>query len=222
MQYGFSDRNDGSMHRHSQKENRARYFKKIGVEPDRMVTADLVHGAIVAEVSNVIAGQMIAGVDGLVTNEKNIFLSATGADCFIVYFYDPANKAIGIAHAGWRGLLAGVVKNTLHAMSEHYATRPSDVTIGVGPGIRACHFEISAEDKIQFAGYPDRIIEREGNIFIDLPGIIRSQLVYEGVPDAHIEGGDICTYCNEKEYFSYRRDKPKEVQVMVGYIGLIK
>jgi polyphenol oxidase len=220
LKYGFSNRENGSMHRHLEKKNREKYFNIIGIDPMRVVTADAVHGANVAVVSDEEAGTMIVKTDGLVTDSKNLFLSATAADCFLLFFYDPMKNTVGIAHAGWRGLIAGVIENTIDALIKNFGTAPENILASISPGIRKCHFEISRADKEKFFKYPDFVLEKNDKIFVDLPGIIKIKLQSKNITIAHTEDSGICTYCNEKEYFSYRRDKPKDVQVQVGYIGL--
>lgn len=221
LKYGFSNRADGSMHRYLEKRNREKYFSVIGIDPARVITADLVHGANTVAVSDEEAGTMIVKTDGLVTDTRDLFLSATAADCFLIFFYDPVKNSVGIAHAGWRGLLAGVVENTVDALVKKFGAVSRDLLAGVSPGIRKCHFEISQTDKEKFREYPDFIFEKDGKIFVDLPGIIKTKLRNENISPNHTEDSNMCTYCNEKEYFSYRRDKPKSLQVQVGYIGLI-
>ena len=219
--YGFSNRQDGSMHRHLEKVNRESYFKKIGIDPGRVVTADLNHGTSVVFVKGENAGQMIAETDSLVTNETNLFLSVTAADCFVIYFYDPVKKAIGLTHAGWRGILGGVVKETLKTMAETFGSVNKDVQVGLSPGIRKCHFEISAIDETKFEEYSEAIIKTGEKIFVDPPIILKSQLKQAGVLGNNIEDLGKCTYCEVGEYFSYRRDRPSEVEPMVGCIGLV-
>lgn len=208
------------MHRHLEKTNREKYFRKVGIDPDRVVTADLAHGAKIVCVSNEAAGTTIVGADGLMTNTTNLFLSATAADCFLVYFYDPVARVVGIVHAGWRGLLAGVVRSMVQTMISNFRIDARNVLVGIGPGIRECHFEISPDDKIKYNAYSDFVLRRNDKIFVDLPGIIKTQLQEYMIPKEYIEDNGACTFCEEKEYFSYRRDKPKEVQPMVGYVGL--
>lgn len=209
------------MNRRLEKDNRKKYFTSINIDSGRVVTADLVHGASVVEVSNKEAGTMIAKTDGLVTDSKNLFLSATAADCFLLYFYDPMKNVVGIAHAGWRGLLAGVVDNVISALIKNFSLVSQDIIVSISPGIRECHFEISPKDRGKFEEYAKFILERDNKVFVSLPDIIKNKLSNKGVLAEHIEDCNICTYCNEKDFFSYRRDKPNDVQVQVGYIGLI-
>jgi len=209
------------MSRRLEKGNRNSYFRKEAIDPQNVVTADLIHGGKIEKVTGIQAGTYISNSDGLTTDTKNLFLSATGADCSLLYFYDHENKAIGITHVGWRGLLAGVVVNTVKSFTENFASSPENLLVGISPGIRSCHFKISSSDTIKYKEYPDFIFERGDKTFIDLVGIIKSQLFRKGVSEKNIEDSGICTYCNEQDFFSYRRDKPKEVQPMVGYIGLV-
>ncbi|MEK7660003.1 MAG: peptidoglycan editing factor PgeF [Patescibacteria group bacterium] len=221
LKYGFSNRTDGSMHRHLEKENREVYFRKIGIDPYRVVTADLVHGTKVVRVSDEVAGMMISSTDALVTNIKNLFISVTGADCFPLYLYDPIHKAVGIAHVGWKGLVGGVVTNMVVEMAQAFGAVPHMLVVGISPGIRQCHFEVKPENAILYRNYPGSVSEREEKVFVDIPKIMKAQLRESGVKEGNIQDSECCTYCKEVEYFSFRRDKPKELQVMVGYIGLI-
>ncbi|HEY9585186.1 MAG TPA: peptidoglycan editing factor PgeF [Candidatus Paceibacterota bacterium] len=218
--YGFSRRVDGSMHRHLEKSNRDTYFRKIHIDPARVVTADQVHGIKVARVFDETAGKMIDGTDGLMTDTKKLYLTATAADCFLLYFYDPTKNAVSIAHAGWRGVLGGIAVNVVGEMMTSFGTKPEDLLVGVSPGIQQCHFEISPKDRKSFARYSDFVSTKDGRVFVDLPSILKIQLVRAMVRTEHIDMSDECTHCNEAEYFSFRRDKPKDVEPMVGYIGL--
>lgn len=220
LQYGFSSKNDGSMNRNIERENRATYFNRIGIGYDNIVTADLVHGANIKKVGSNEKGTYIPDCDGLITNNEGVFLSATGADCFIIYFFDPQHQAVGIGHAGWRGILGGIVANTVSSFIEHMGTSPEALLVGISPGIQACHFEISPDDSKKYDKYPGCIVERDVKTFIDLTSILKQQLQNEGVLENNVEDSGICTYCDKQEYFSFRRDKPEKVQVMTGYIGL--
>ena len=221
LKYGFSNKADGSMHRHLRKENRAKYFEKIGIDPQKVVTADLIRGAKVQRVDESLAGTIVSDTDGLVTDTKDLVLTVTGADCFPVYFYDPARLAIGLIHVGWRGLLKGIVQNTVKVMMDEFKTDPSELIVGIGPGIRDCHFEISPEDEHLYAEYPNFILKKEEGFFVDIPGIIKEQLNRCGLKAENIEDSDLCTFCDSAEYFSYRRDKPSEIEVMAAHIGLM-
>lgn len=208
------------MSRHTETENRNKFFNQKNLDPQKVVTADLEHGNKVRLVGKSDAGKMIVSCDGLISDEKNLFLSATGADCFLLYFFDPVKNAIGIAHVGWRGLLSGIVENSVSAFGNNFQSNPADVLVGIGRGIRNCHFEISREDVGLFSNYPEQILNRSDNVFVDLPEIIKTKLLASGIKLENIEDCGECTSCLPDKYFSYRRDKPVRPEVMVGYIGM--
>lgn len=221
LRYGFSNKKDGSMHCYTRQENRAAYFRKIGIDPRRVVTMDSVHGANAVRVDDSMAGTMVPKVDGLVADTQNLFLSATSADCFLIYLYCPVQSAIGIAHAGWRGVLKDIAPNTIRLMQKEFGTDPKDLLAGIGPGIRKCHFEIKPGTEKRYQKYPAAVSRLEEKIFVDLPGIIKEQMLNCGLRQENIMDSGQCTFCNPEEYFSYRRDKPEETEPMVAHIGLL-
>jgi copper oxidase (laccase) domain-containing protein len=97
---------------------------------------------------------------------------------------------------------------------------PEDLIVGIGPGIQLCHFEIQTDILENFSNYQESIVNRNNHIFVDLPKIIMRQLDEAGVPEKNIESSGVCTFCQKDQYFSYRRDKPKEVEAMIAYIGI--
>ena len=161
--------------------------------------------------------------DGLVTQRREIFLAITVADCFPVYFYDPKRNIVGIAHAGWRGIVKGVIPAALDAM-QRLGSRPSDIVAALGPGLRKCHFEIREDTLPRFRNWPQFIEKTTRRIVVDLPGIIRAQLDGCGVRDAHIRERHMCTYTAEKRCFSHRRTVhsglPDRHARMIALIGL--
>ena len=245
VQAVLSEKKDGSMkvfleRSEENQENRMLYFARLGIPPERVVSAGLVHGTRVEIITahNVtdkvrpsiisnkgesrrekMKGAILPETDGLVTKEKNLFLAVTAADCLPVFFYDPIAGVVGIAHAGWRGIIAGVVTQTLEKMSECGATK-ENISVAIGPHIRGCHFQIQTDILPQFSRYARYVINRDGGIFVDLEGIAREQLRRSGIFEARIETHSLCTFCEKERFFSYRRDKPEVPEVMVAVIGM--
>jgi YfiH family protein len=139
------------------------------------------------------------------------------ADCFPVYFFDPVSNTVGLAHSGWRGTVGNIAGEMVKAI----AAKSADVIAGIGPGIQVCHFEIKDDILSEFVKYPEAIINSEGKFFVDLPKIISRQLIEAGLKSQNIESSGECTFCLKEKYFSFRRDKPKNVEAMVAYIGLL-
>lgn len=229
----ISERKDGAFRsfaadttsREARRERR-HYFARLDIPPQRVVAAGLVHGARVRTVVAVPSRRSlrrIRGVDGLLTSETNLYLAITIADCFPVYFYDPKQNNVGIAHAGWRGIVKGVVPAALEAM-QRLGSRPSDVVVVLGPGLRKCHFEIREDTLSRFRSWPEFVEKTTRRIVVDLPGIIRAQLGGYGVRDAHIRERHMCTYTAERRCFSHRRvvhrGLPDRHARMIALIGL--
>jgi len=192
------------------------YFKKQGIENINIVRAGLVHGDNVVKVGITESGQTIPNCDGLLTDSKNLFLSLTVADCYPIYFFNRQDRKIGLIHCGWRGAISPLIKNMVKALGPE----PNKILVGVGPGIELCHFEVRNDIIRNFENFPEAIRPKGNKVFIDLPLIIKKQLMQTGITPENIEFIDECTYCDKAKYFSYRRDKPTEIQTMVAYIGL--
>jgi YfiH family protein len=216
----LSEKRDGSM-KISKKDNKNRdnYFQKEGLLSKKIISAGLENKTNVAIV-NTSSLEIIQNTDSLVTNEKNIFLSITVADCIPVFFYDRKNKVIAIAHAGWRGIVGGIIKYTVNKIQE-VGGSIENLYVGLGPGIGACHFEIREDVLDKFKKYDKFIVENKNKIFVDLKGIIRNQLLDLNIKNNNIEDDKVCTFDSDK-YFSYRRDRPREVEAMIAIIGLVR
>jgi len=213
LKYGISEKFDGDL---ALANNRRIFFERQGIDEQNIVRLDQVHSAEVVKVDGSHRGKIIPNADGLVTSDKNFFLTVTVADCFPVYFYNPVLNSIGLAHSGWRGTVNNIVGETVKVMQGN----PDDLIAGIGPGIQACHFEIKEDVLEKFAKYPEAVIYRDEKIFINLPKIITQQLTDAGVKIVNIENCGECTFCQKEKYFSFRRDRPKSVQAMIAYIGV--
>lgn len=219
----MSEREDGSMKLFAGSdlnlENRKRFFQKIEISKNKIIAAEIVHGNKV-EIVDDASAEMIFGVDGLVTKSDSIFLSVTIADCIPVYFYEPQQKIIGIAHCGWRGIVAGVTENVVEKIIE-LGGKAENIEIAFGSGINVCHFEIQEDVLNKFNDYPEFIIRKDEKIFVDLKGIMRKQLGNLNIAFENIEDNKECTMESDK-YFSFRRDKPEKVEAMIAVIGMGK
>ncbi len=123
------------------------------------------------------------------------------ADCMPVFFTDGATVAV--AHAGWRGLAAGVLEATLAAMKAD----PAQVICWLGPAIGPKVYEVGEDVRAALAGYESAFTPtRPGHWLLDLYAVARERL--KGVKG--IYGGGLCTYSEPKRFFSFRRDKSAE------------
>ena len=214
--YGLSSLAEGNMHLgfEDNGKNRNKFFQKQNIIGKKIIAAELVHGTKISIIDLGNSPEIISDTDALVTSEKGTVLTITVADCFPIYFYNPKENKIGLAHSSWRGTLGNIGAGVVKAIDGN----PGDILVGIGPGIQSCHFEIKQDILDKFMLYPNAINRRGDNIFIDLPRIIEQQLADIGVKN--IENSGECTYCLKEIYFSFRRDRPQQVEAMLGYIGL--
>lgn len=142
--------------------------------------------------------------DALFTTEKNIALGVTHADCQAAIFYDPVHEAIGVVHAGWKGLVQNIYARVLEAMQRDIGTQPQNLIVCIAPSLGPDH----AEYKNYKQDFPQSFWEFqvEPNHF-NFWDVSRMQLSELGILDKNIEITETCTACNPKEYFSYRREK---------------
>jgi YfiH family protein len=143
--------------------------------------------------------------DALVTARKGIACCILTADCLPVFISAKDGSEIGIAHAGWRGLLAGVIENTLRNMK----TPAKDVAAYLGPAIGPCHFEVGFDVMNRFKDVYDlQAVEKyfsptleSGKYMADLFGLAKFRLGALGV---EVTSSDICTVCESETLYSYR------------------
>lgn len=213
---GISEKKDGPM-KNSLK-NRLLFFENRDLNNKIIISAGLVHKNNVVVIDNFDKNKIILDCDALITNQNKYLLTITVADCLPIYFYDKNKEVVAIAHAGWRGVVSEIVKNVINQFTDHYNSNLDDIEVFVGPHIRDCHFEVKDDVASQFE-ISDSII-RDKKTYINLAETIRGQLIKSGISKDNISLSDECTYCLKAKYFSFRRDKPKELETMVAYIGL--
>jgi len=189
-------------------ENLRRTSRALGMEPDTFVRAWQVHGARVNVAGRADRGGIHPDTDALVTAVPDVPLLMCFGDCAPVLFFDPVRRAIGIAHAGWRGVVAGSVPVTVQAMTERLGCTPADLWAGVGPTIGPCCYEVGPEviAAVEAACPPGADIVRgvDGRVQLDLPAAVGAQLRAAGVEQ--IEDAGLCTACHVDEFFSHRAE----------------
>ena len=174
--------------------------------PDEPRWLKQVHGARVLHAATVYDRPE---ADASLTREGGVVCAIQIADCLPVLLSNRDGGIVAAAHAGWRGLAAGVIDNTIAAMIDAGAKR-SDIVAYIGPGIGPSAFEVG-DDVV--AAYVERdagaaeafTALRPGKWLADLPALARRALARCGV--TAVSGGDLCTYSDPKRFFSYRRDK---------------
>lgn len=180
--------------------NRARLAEVVGL-PAEPLWLHQVHGSRVITVDEVAGGEPEA--DAAVTHLSGRVLAVLTADCLPIFLAAVDGSAVGIVHAGWRGLVAGVLEAALAAMP----APPGRVLAWLGPAICAGHYEVGVEVRDAFAGTPgaERAFSptRPGHWLCDLAALARARLATAGA--GAISGGGICTREDER-FYSYRRE----------------
>ena len=184
-------------------ENRSRVATALAL-PAAPWWLQQVHGAHVLTIRGAGAAP-VEPADAAVTREPGQVLAILVADCMPVLFAAEDGKVIGAAHAGWRGLAAGVLEATIAAM----AVPPATLCAWLGPAIGPAHFEVGAEVRAAFiAGNPAAAAAFSANPRArwqcDLALLARQRLRAAGL--TRIASADLCTYSAATRCYSYRRD----------------
>jgi polyphenol oxidase len=161
---------------------------------------------VAAEVRDRYSGQVEA--DGMVTRAPGVLLTIRVADCVPILLASEDGRVVGAAHAGWRGVVAGVVARAVEVMREAGA-EPATLTAAIGPGISAEHFAVGEDVAEAFgrAGLAEAVLPVGGardKPHVDLQAAIRRQLERAGV--TLIDGNNVCTYRDSEMFYSHRRD----------------
>lgn len=210
--------------------NRAAFCELLGVDAEKMITCQQVHGDNIVRVAAEDAGRgkkvysdAIPDTDALITNEKQLPIMLFFADCTPILIADPVAGAIGVAHGGWKGTVAGIAMKTVEAMVKEFGSNPADMVAGIGPAVGPCCYEVSEDVADKFsAAFPDmteKILLSTGNAGkykLNLWKCNELQLLKAGLKQENVEVAGLCTSCNSQRFFSYRADKGK-----TGRIGAL-
>jgi len=173
-----------------------------GLLPAEPVWLRQAHGTRVVEA---VPGSLGEEADGAVARGPGRVCAVLTADCVPVLLADEGGTVVGIAHAGWRGLAAGVVENVVRAMG----VAPESLITYLGPGIGAVAYEVGTDVFDAFvlanADAAGAFLPRgSGKFLADLNLLARQRLMRLGVGSIH--GGNLCTYSDPERFYSYRRD----------------
>ncbi|MCW5964829.1 MAG: peptidoglycan editing factor PgeF [Bryobacterales bacterium] len=157
--------------------------------------------------------------DALISSEPGRLLTVRTADCVPVLLVDPETRAVAAVHAGWRGVVAGVLPQAVARMHDHFGTGPGNILAAIGPCIREESFEVGAEVAAQFQRlFPERD-DLDKRTRVDLAEACRRQLTAEGVPSESIFDCGCCTFADSQNYHSFRRDREAAGR-MQAFIGI--
>jgi len=197
-------------HPDSVKMNREQVRKKLDLP--KIVYAHQVHGTNVIRVSAK-NGDKVPAADALFTTEKNLGLAVTHADCQAAIFYDPVHEAVAVAHCGWKGTAQNIYARVVQAMHQEIGTQAHNLLVCISPSLGPDHAEYKnykheiPQDLWSFQVKPS---------YFDFWAISKKQLAGCGILEKNIEVSELCTVCNQSDYFSYRGDKKTGRNVTVA------
>jgi polyphenol oxidase len=207
----------------------------------RQVHSDIIHHVdahqVAADPDTPLTG------DGLITASPGLLLGIQTADCLPILLVDAKRRAVGVFHAGWRGIVKRIAEKGVGEMHRWFGTRPEDIKAAIGPGVGGCCYEVGEEVRTKFESqfsyaaklfrevkdsdpvrekYPLLFLsarapchgELPPKIFLDLAEANRRQLLSVGVPARSIEASPLCTNCRTDLLFSYRAEKGKTGRMM--------
>lgn len=190
---------------------RARLRARLPAEP---VWLQQVHGTVAVEAQPV---PQRAVADASFTRMRGTVCAVQMADCLPVLFAAADASVVGVAHAGWRGLSAGVLEATVQAMG----AAPATLCAWLGPAIGPRAYEVGDEVRAAFLAHDGTAARafapsRPGHWLLDLYEIARQRLAAAGV--TRVRGGSFCTFTDAERFFSYRRDRAAERMAAVVWL----
>jgi hypothetical protein len=192
-------------------ENLNRAAAALDVESARVYYASQVHGraVLVVEGTEDRREVLFREADAVVGRDPHAALGVRAADCLPILVADRRSGAVAAIHAGWRGLVGGVVPSGIEALRSYVGTSP-DLVAAIGPHITGRAFEVSddvAQQLVQ-ASYATDVVDRASGPkpYVHLARIARAQLEQAGVLPADVEVVEGCTFSDAEDFFSFRRD----------------
>lgn len=180
-----------------------------------------VHGTRVANIRKGSSAPRRKTADAAAVVDVGIAAVVMTADCLPVFFCDVDGVVAAAAHAGWRGLLDGVLENTIGALVDTGKVAPSQIMAWMGPAIAPCHFQVGNEVRAAFLDHHAASAgsarsgellnsafiacpNQPGKWMMDIYAVARQRMQASGV--SQVFGGGLCTVCDSQRFFSYRRD----------------
>jgi polyphenol oxidase len=192
-------------------ENQRRIARVLGVAEDRVYVPRQVHERGLVVVDGRASAAEIASqpADAVISDGPGLACGVRTADCVPLLMACVETRRVAAVHAGWRGVVKGVARAAIEALLAR-GSRPEHLLVAIGPHISAAAFEVGEDVARELRAASDMalgVTAIEGQRpHAALGQILRNQLVALGVPNGHIDAVPGCTFTDEHEFFSYRRD----------------
>lgn len=223
--HGISTRQYGSIKQNGIicYDNASNFARDLKISLDQCALSRQIHGKDIAFVDST-EKTIVGSYDGLITNQKGIMIGIASADCLPIIFYSPEKKLIGVLHAGFKGLLAGIIEEMLKRFINHGAVL-DDILVGIGPAIGICCYVVPKERVKQF----EKLIPTSKNYYrkkgadwyLNLKQVAENLLIKNGIKKRQIEILPICTKCNIDTFFSFRGDSKESYGAFLTLAGIV-
>lgn len=211
-------------------ENYERFCRAIGVQKEHLVFSDQIHETTVLRVGaaecqgSSLTTKKLKGVDGLVTNEPEVVLVTSYADCVPLFFADEEHHAIGASHSGWRGTVGEIGRKTVERMHQEFGTKPEQLKVVIGPSICQDCYEVGEEVAAAFRELFSECGEilragKPGKYQLDLWKANEAILLRAGIKKENICTSGYCTCCHRELLFSHRASNGKRGN-MCGFLSI--
>ena len=190
------------------------FAKLSGFKSDMIAIPNQTHSI---NVKNTTIGGEIINADGVFSSNPMIVCSIIVADCLPIFFAHKTELFFGIIHAGWRGLINGIISESIKLIKNEKIAL-ENIEVFIGPSIQACCFEVSHDiiDRFDLKFTKQNI---NSKYLVNLQGIAKKKIEHEGILKKYIKVSEDCTFCQFERYFSFRREGDKSGR-MFGLIGV--
>ncbi|WP_340025135.1 peptidoglycan editing factor PgeF [Paenibacillus sp. FSL K6-1096] len=222
--------------------NRRLLAASLGFRLEDWTCGEQTHGIDIAVITEQDRGRgsldrtsAFQATDGLLTSVPGVLLTSFYADCVPLFFYDPVHQAVGLAHAGWKGTVAGIAAAMVQKMEQVYGTRPEEIRAAIGPSIGECCYEVDdyvmdhvrrMETELKLPGTEagaqelySRSAKDSSKYMLNLKEMNQRIMIKAGILPIHIECTTWCTSCNSDQFFSYRKENGVTGR-MTSWIGI--
>jgi len=214
-------------------ENYRLFCQSMGVDSKNLVLSDQVHGTKIYtagkdDICREAIRKKLRGIDGLMTDQPEVCLATSYADCVPLFFFDPVKRVVASSHSGWRGTVMKMGAETAAAMEKEFGSKKENLVAVIGPSICQACYEVGGDVISEFRKHYDKgqmeeiaycSNEETGKYQLDLWAANFLQLREAGLLAEHIHVSGICTCCNSRLLFSHRASKGKRGNLN-GFISL--
>lgn len=199
--------------------NRKRFAHDLNIDLNNCVFAQQTHSDHIQKVTLADGGKgvfdyadAIADTDALYTKDKGVCLGVFHADCVPVLIADPISGLVCAIHAGWQGTVKEITGKSIAYLKEHEGVNPENLKVYIGASICKKNFEVGKEviEKVQAMSFDTTSTyyfnETTQKGYVDNKELNRLQCLKEGVPMKNITVDKNCTFANQENFFSYRRN----------------